>query len=59
MQLEPARPGEFSAKVRRPKYSVLENAALKRKGLNLFRDWRQGLQAYLASRSATQPVATR
>lgn len=57
VQLEPARPGEFSAKVRRPKYSVLENAALKRKGLNLFRDWRQGLEAYLASRSAA-PVAT-
>lgn len=59
VKLEPARPGEFSAKVRRPKYSVLENAALKRKGLNVFHHWRQGLEAYLASRSAVQPVSAR
>jgi dTDP-4-dehydrorhamnose reductase len=57
VKLDPALPGEFSAKVRRPKYSVLENAALKRKGLNVFSHWRQGLEAYLASRSAA-PVAT-
>ena len=54
--LEPARPGEFAAKVRRPKYSVLENAALKGKGLNVFTHWRQGLEGYLASRSAAQTV---
>jgi dTDP-4-dehydrorhamnose reductase len=59
VKLEPARPGEFSAKVRRPKYSVLENAALKRKGLNVFSHWRKGLEAYLASRNAApQPVVT-
>lgn len=58
VKLEAARPGEFSAKVRRPKYSVLENAALKRKGLNVFSHWRKGLEAYLASRNAA-PVATR
>ncbi|HET7873739.1 MAG TPA: dTDP-4-dehydrorhamnose reductase [Terriglobales bacterium] len=59
VKLEAARPGEFSAKVRRPKYSVLENAALKRKGLNVFSHWRKGLEAYLASRNAApQPVVT-
>jgi dTDP-4-dehydrorhamnose reductase len=59
VKLEPALPGEFSAKVRRPKYSVLENAALKRKGLNVFSHWKKGLEAYLASRNAAQPVGTR
>jgi dTDP-4-dehydrorhamnose reductase len=42
-----ADPHEFPAKVRRPGYSVLENAALKRAGLNRFGDWRKGLRAYL------------
>lgn len=51
--LEPARPGEFPVKVPRPKYSVLENRALKVLGLNVFRDWRLGLREYLAERPAT------
>ena len=42
-----AGPHEFPAKVPRPKYSVLENARLKQAGLNRFRDWREGLHAYL------------
>ena len=50
---EKADPGEFPAKVQRPKYSVLENRALKDAGLNVFTDWREGLQAYLAARAAT------
>lgn len=49
--LEKAAPGQFPAKVPRPKYSVLENAALKAAGLNMFTDWRDGLQVYLAARS--------
>lgn len=52
IRLEKARPGEFPAKVPRPKYSVLENAGLKAKSLNVFTDWRQGLQGYLASRQS-------
>ncbi len=44
--LEVASPNEFPAKVPRPIYSVLENAALKRHGLNLFKPWQQGLQEY-------------
>jgi len=49
-RLERARPGEFPAKVPRPKFSVLENRALKQKSLNLFSPWQEGLQRYLAGR---------
>ena len=51
IHLERARPGEFPSKVPRPKYSVLENQALKRKSMNLFTSWEQGLQKYLACRN--------
>ena len=50
VRLERARPGEFPAKVPRPKYSVLENDALKRKTLNVFDPWQTGLRNYLARR---------
>lgn len=49
VNLEVARPDEFPAKVPRPKYSVLENQALKRCGLNVFRPWQEGLSEYLSS----------
>lgn len=45
-----AGPGDFPAKVPRPKYSVLENENLKRLQLNRFRHWREGLQEYLGAR---------
>lgn len=51
VRLEKARPGEFPAKVPRPKYSVLENSALKEGGLNVFTDWREGLHDYLTGRT--------
>jgi len=47
-RLKIAAPGEFSAKVARPKYSVLENRALKLAGLNVLRLWQEGLQRYLS-----------
>jgi dTDP-4-dehydrorhamnose reductase len=50
VRLEHARPGEFPAKVPRPKYSVLENQALKAKSLNVFNTWEKGLENYLAAR---------
>jgi dTDP-4-dehydrorhamnose reductase len=50
VRLERARPGEFPAKAPRPKYSVLENAALKSKSLNVFSDWKEGLEDYLGHR---------
>ncbi len=36
--------------IRRPKFSVLENAALKRLGINSFTDWRIGLENFLRRR---------
>jgi dTDP-4-dehydrorhamnose reductase len=51
VRLEKADPGEFPTKVQRPKYSVLENRALKACGINVFTDWRQGLEGYLNSRA--------
>jgi dTDP-4-dehydrorhamnose reductase len=51
IRLEKARPGEFPAKVSRPKYSVLENQALKTTQLNVFTDWRDGLDGYLRARA--------
>lgn len=46
--LQKARPGEFPAKVPRPSYSVLENAALKSMNLDRLPSWRDGLERYLA-----------
>jgi len=50
VRLEVAAPGEFPAKVARPKYSVLENRALKDLGVNLFRPWSEALHDYLGNR---------
>jgi dTDP-4-dehydrorhamnose reductase len=46
--LNPARPGEFPAKVPRPSYSVLDNAALRAIGLDVMPPWQDGLRRYLA-----------
>lgn len=54
VRLERASPGEFPGKVPRPKYSILENAALKGRSLNVFSHWKSGLEAYLDQR----PVAS-
>jgi dTDP-4-dehydrorhamnose reductase len=43
-----AGPNEFPIKVPRPKYSVLENANLKKYGLNVFRTWQEGLREYFS-----------
>lgn len=52
--VDPALPGEFATKVVRPKFSVLENSELKRKSLNLFGHWKDGLKAYFAARERAQ-----
>src|SRR5260370_26785971 len=49
--LEIAGPNEFPAKVPRPSYSVLENRGLKKKGLNMFRPWQDGLRHYIEQRT--------
>jgi dTDP-4-dehydrorhamnose reductase len=45
--LKVASPNEFPAKVPRPRYSVLENRALKLLGLNTFKPWQDALRDYL------------
>ncbi len=50
VRLKVAAPDEFPAKVARPKYSVLENRALKSRGLNAFKPWQDGLHKYLGNR---------
>lgn len=47
VNLQVAAPNEFPAKVPRPQYSVLENSALKRHGLNVFGPWQAALTEYL------------
>ena len=47
--LEAAAPNEFPAKVPRPKYSVLENAALKAMGKNVMPHWSDALKRYLGA----------
>lgn len=47
VRVEPIRTGDSGRKAPRPKYGVLENAALKRLSLNLFSHWRTGLENYL------------
>lgn len=51
VSLKVAAPDEFPAKVPRPKYSVLENRALKIHGLNIFEPWQNGLRKYLGQPS--------
>jgi dTDP-4-dehydrorhamnose reductase len=51
IRLEVAGPDEFPAKVPRPKYSVLENQALKDRDLNTLQSWRDGLRTYLGERA--------
>ena len=60
VRLKIAGPDEFPAKVPRPKYSVLENRALKSQGLNIFKPWQDGLHKYLGNRikSASPQIAS-
>jgi dTDP-4-dehydrorhamnose reductase len=50
VRLEVAPPGAFPNKVARPKYSVLENQALKAQDLNIFKPWQDSLREYLGPR---------
>lgn len=51
VNLRVASAGEFPAKVARPKYSVLENRALKIHRLNVFEPWQKGLRRYLENQA--------
>src|SRR5439155_1086808 len=50
--LLPTTVKEFRSPVRRPFYSVLENAALRAAGLDRMRPWRDALASYLQCRLA-------
>jgi dTDP-4-dehydrorhamnose reductase len=54
-----AAPNEFPTKVPRPKCSVLENRALKSRGLNVFEPWQKALHKYLAQRAEQLPALLR
>jgi dTDP-4-dehydrorhamnose reductase len=58
VSLKVAEPNEFSAKVPRPGYSVLENRGLKRLGMNLFGPWQEALRSYLGIASARRYAVT-
>jgi dTDP-4-dehydrorhamnose reductase len=57
VRLEIATSAEFPAKVPRPSYSVLENHALKIRGLNGFSSWQEGLCEYLGVREPSHSQA--
>jgi dTDP-4-dehydrorhamnose reductase len=48
--LTPTTSKEFKSAARRPSYSVLENAKLKKLGMDDVKDWRIALQEYLENR---------
>jgi len=52
----PVTSAEFGAAVRRPAYSVLENARLQAIGLPLLRPWQAALEEYLAVRGKRVPA---
>lgn len=56
VNLSVAGADEFPAKVPRPKYSVLENRALKLRGLNIFKPWQDGLHRYLGKAIESPPA---
>ena len=47
VRLLPATQEDFPSPVRRPDYSVLDNARLRELGLDVMPDWRQALESYL------------
>ena len=48
--LSRARTGDFGEKATRPAYSVLENKALQKIGMDIMRPWQEALAAYLEER---------
>lgn len=52
--LDRASPGEFASVVRRPAYSVLDNAALRAVGLDRMPHWADALGSYLGERGSNR-----
>jgi dTDP-4-dehydrorhamnose reductase len=61
VSLKVAGPNEFPAKVVRPKFTILENRALKVQKLNQFKPWQLGLRQYLETslKRELQPSVSR
>jgi dTDP-4-dehydrorhamnose reductase len=53
--LSPTTSKEFGARAKRPAYSVLENASLKRIGLDNMSPWQEALRRYLEQRGLVKP----
>lgn len=47
VKCEPVTSDVYKTRAKRPAYSVLENASLKKLGLNKMRDWKENLNQYL------------
>jgi dTDP-4-dehydrorhamnose reductase len=56
--LEPTTVAAYAAPVRRPFYSVLDNAALRDVGLDRMRPWQVALEDYLARRAHASKAST-
>lgn len=52
--LSPQTTAQSGARARRPKYSVLDNLALRSLGLDVLPDWRDALEGYLKDRGLTR-----
>jgi dTDP-4-dehydrorhamnose reductase len=52
--LSPTSSEQFKTAARRPAYSVLENARLKRLGIDDMKDWREALTEYLHNRPSVR-----
>jgi dTDP-4-dehydrorhamnose reductase len=48
--LQPTDSASYSAKARRPEFSVLDNAAMRRLGIPEFRPWQEAIAAYMHRR---------
>lgn len=53
-ELIPVSSQEFPLPARRPHYSVLENENIKKLGINVMRDWKEGLKDYLKEKNYTR-----
>ena len=47
-EVRPCATSEYPSATARPANSILENAALKRAGLNRMRDWKEDLAEYVS-----------
>jgi len=49
-EIEPVASSVFAAAAKRPRYSVLDNAKLRGLGMDVMKEWREGLARYVAAK---------